>query len=139
MNAQQKDRDLAQRIFGPIVANADQCDRIARTLRRAQMTLHRWDEMLCGTDSGSIEEAVGPDGLTYYIYRPAGWMTSAGWVQPKGRPIADRRSGAIKRVIMACWQTNLHYYHQTDPRGCSLYVSSTPLNAENYTNGTPCI
>jgi len=139
MKAQQKDRDLAQRIFGPIVANVDQCDSIARTLRRAQMVLHRWNELECGTEQGHIEEATGPDGIPYYIFRPAGWMTSAGWAQPKGRPIADRRSGAIKRVIIAWAAADLHYYHQPDPRGCSLYVSTAPLNDSNYTNGIACI
>ena len=28
----------------------------------------------------------------------------------------------------------LHYYHQTDPRGAALYVSTLPIGPENYTS-----
>lgn len=29
----------------------------------------------------------------------------------------------------------IYFYHQADPRGASLYVDNSPLNARNYTNG----
>ena len=53
-------------------------------------------------------------------------------------PIADRETGALRRIENACKEAGLHYYHQTDPRGCALYVSTEPLNAQNYTNGIAC-
>lgn len=142
MKAAQKDLDLATRIADHIDPKRDRISTFellhsgaVRILRRAERTLHRWHELECGTDAGHIEEAVGPDGNTYHLFRPAGRMTSTGWVQPKGWPMRNTYGPAIKRVEAVCLTTNLHYYVQTDPRGCALYVSNKPLTAENYSRG----
>ncbi len=33
----------------------------------------------------------------------------------------------------------LSWYHQTDPRGCAVYVAQQKLTNENYTHGLPII
>lgn len=40
----------------------------------------------------------------------------------------------IKRIAAACKAFGLHYYHQTDPRGCALYVAREPLTGTNYSS-----
>lgn len=37
--------------------------------------------------------------------------------------------------IMFPGDQDIHWYHQRDPRGASLYLSREPLNAENYNRG----
>lgn len=85
----------------------------AESLRRISMTLHRWYEGECGTDSTMIErdEITDKPFMAYY----GGQKTRY--------PIADREKGAIKRLtaIMATIP-NLSHYLQTDPRGASLYI-----------------
>lgn len=52
--------------------------------------------------------------------------------------IPDREAGALRRVANVCKRNGLHFFHQTDPRGCALYVSNEPLTATNYTHGVAC-
>jgi hypothetical protein len=106
------------------------------TLRRAQMTLHSWGVVECGQSdnhkSWSItrDEERGFPILTVY--------PKDGSASYKSR-IADRESGALKRVAALCQAHGLYYYHQTDPRGCSLYVGTSPLTDNNYSsNGVAC-
>lgn len=102
----------------------------AETLRRAQLTLHRWAELECGNDYGCIErEESDPDGG-----RPF-WRYSNG---KRGAYMADREHGALRRVAAVCKALGCHYYHQTDPRGCALYVSAEPIQDHNYTRGVAC-
>lgn len=49
--------------------------------------------------------------------------------------IPDREAGALRRVAAVCAALGCHYYHQTDPRGCALYVSRDKLNDADYTRG----
>ena len=89
------------------------------TLRRAQMTLHRWSEMECGDGndyaSWSIErdETTGKPYKCVYPHSGKSYRT----------PVADLEKGALRRIaaIMANYP-HLWFYHQGDPRGCSLYV-----------------
>lgn len=38
-------------------------------------------------------------------------------------PIADKEAGALKRLgLILKAHPDLCYYHQSDPRGCSLYI-----------------
>lgn len=110
---------------------------VARTLRRAQLTLHRWAELECGTHAGHIErDGDDGNGRPYFVpdWRGRG---PGGAVR---RPIPDRERGALARVAAVCKASGLHFYHQTDPRGCALYVSAEPLTAENYSQrGIPCL
>lgn len=88
----------------------------ATALRRISMTLRRWFEMECGTDSGAIERDEKTD-------KPY-WTYDAGNNGKRGRTlIADREKGALARLatIMARYPT-LGHYIQGDPRGASLYI-----------------
>ena len=137
MEAQAKDRALAALIanrIDPMRERISFHDIVpgARTLRRAQLTLHRWAELEC---NGTIQrEGEQGDGKPFRV-----------WTRQDGRigtspPIPDREAGAIRRVEQVCKAAGLHYYHQTDPRGCALYVSTEPLNSQNYSSkGVPCL
>ena len=131
MNAQQKDRELSQRIAraGAICSTTE-----ARTLRRAALTLHRWHELECGTDAGHIErEGDNGDGRPYFV--PCGRWIGGRYIDPKPYRIPDRERGALARIASTCKEMGLHYYVQGDPRGCSLYVSPEPLTASDYNRG----
>lgn len=140
--ASAKDAALAGRILDRIdphrerLSTFDMTDH-ARTLRRAQLTLHRWAELECGTHAGHIErEGDDGNGRPYFVpdWRGRG---PGGAVR---RLVPDRERGALARVAAVCKAAGLHYYHQTDPRGCALYVSAEPLTAENYSQrGIPCL
>jgi len=109
----------------------------ARTLRRAQLTLHRWAELECGDGNGHIERDEKTGKPFYYNDR-------ANYVQANDprriSAIPDRERGALRRVAEVCKAAGLHFYHQTDPRGCALYVSTEPLNSQSYSSkGIPCL
>ena len=131
MNAQQKDRELSQRIAraGIICSTTE-----ARTLRRAALTLHRWHELECGTDAGHIERD-GDNGEGAPKFVPAGRWVGGRYIDPTPYRIPDRERGALARIAATCKEMGLHYYIQGDPRGCSLYVSPDPLTDRDYTRG----
>lgn len=127
--AADKSRALAERIRlhflrvtpdHPIVTAAH-----AATLRRAERTLHRWGEDTCNgyiqrdDDTGKPFRVYGPD----HQYRSAA---------------PDLEAGALRRVAELCATLGLHFYHQTDPRGCALYVSAEPLTDQAYHRGVAC-
>jgi hypothetical protein len=104
----------------------------ANTLRRAEKTLHRWAELECGDGnnfaSWSIErdeETDIPYFITYRHDQP----------KPSRRRIADKEKGALKRIDALCKRLGIYYYHQTDPRGCALYISADPVKDNDYNNG----
>ena len=86
----------------------------ANKLRRIALTLHRWNELECGTDSGAVErdEVTGKP----YWYRADG--------NGKRYPVADREKGAQKRLakLMERYKGQFIAYEQGDPRGASLYL-----------------
>jgi hypothetical protein len=93
----------------------------ANTLRRAELTLRRWAEELF---NGTIQRL--DDGKTYRYHgagTPGPFFTTRA---------PDRESGALRRVSALCKRLKLHFYYQTDPRGCALYVSAQPLTHQNY-------
>lgn len=132
MNAQTKDRELSDAItrhalhLGQPVAGTVQ---IARTLRRAQLTLHRWSEEMC---NGTIQrDGEDGDGKPFRYWDPG---------QRFKTPVPDRERGALARVEQVCKAAGLYWYHQTDPRGCALYVGAVPLTDQNYsTAGVACL
>ena len=79
-------------------------------LRRIEMTLHRWSEREC---NGEVE--VDYDGKA--------WRCSHVASNDHRYRIPNREAGALRRLssIMARYP-HLRAYHQTDPRGCALYV-----------------
>jgi hypothetical protein len=109
----------------------------ANTLRRAQLTLHRWAELECGDSNQwgawciTRDEKTDKPLMERHHY---GKVTSTTTYEP----IPDREKGALGRVAALCERLGLYYYHQTDPRGCALYVSNKPLNDRNYTEGVAC-
>lgn len=102
-----------------------------QTVRRAAMTLHRWAELECGDGNAYASWAIERDdasGLPYLCTYP-----HTGAMRRHRMP--DREAGALRRVRAVCLAHGLHFYHQTDPRGCALYVDVAPLSASAYTNG----
>jgi hypothetical protein len=100
----------------------------ADKLRRISLTLRRWHELECGIDGGCIER----DEKTNKPF----WVSEFG--ARTRRPIADRETGALKRLghivgmrNTRVWATSgapavrdvaVHSYVQTDPRGAALYI-----------------
>jgi uncharacterized protein RhaS with RHS repeats len=107
----------------------------ANTLRRAQITLHGWNEQECGDSndyaSWSIERDEAP-GKPYRVTYSHSENKSRRYAVP------DRETGALRRVRDICQRNGLHYWHQTDPRGCALYVDVQPLNDNDYSRGIAC-
>lgn len=147
MNAQAKDRALYDAIIrnlgsGNSVSEAMAKNRQrggifvdhARTLRRAQLTLHSWAEEMC---NGTIQrEGEQGDGKPFRVIE---WRDWRGDQKTKHVPCPDRERGALGRVAEVCKQAGLYWYYQRDPRGCSLYVAAFPLDHSNYDRGVPCL
>jgi len=105
-------------------------------LRRIEMTLKRWSEQECGDSNDYQSWSIERDETTNKPYRCVYPRTG----KMRRYPIADRESGALKRLkaivdarnerehahvtptIKANALNWIHPYHQTDPRGCSLYL-----------------
>lgn len=98
------------------------------TLRRAEMTLHRWAEAECNGEIQRDDETNKP--RRYY-----------GAEMQHSTPTADREAGALRRIAaVLAKHPELTFYHQTDPRGCALYViHKSDLNGADisscYTSG----
>lgn len=106
----------------------------ANALRKAQMTLHRWAELECGDGNDYASWSIERDeetGLPFMCTYPHDG-------KPHRSRISDREKGALARVARICQAHGLHYYHQGDPRGCALYVSTAPLTDSGYNNGVAC-
>lgn len=89
----------------------------ANTLRRIEMTLARWSEHEC---NGNIQrEGEDSDGKPRWFSNYAIENQS----EPKGCRIPDREKGALNRCnkLMESHPDYI-FYHQGDPRGCSLYI-----------------
>lgn len=89
------------------------------TLRRIEMTLHRWAEQECGDGNDHASWAIERDETTLKPY-----MVLYPHSGPSRRhPIADRENGALRRAkAILDSHPELWMYQQTDPRGCALYV-----------------
>ena len=102
------------------------------TLRRAEKTLRRWAELECGDGNSHASWSIERDeetGIPYFMtYRHD-------QPKPSRRRIADKEKGALKRIDAICKFYSIYYYHQTDPRGCALYVSTEPLKDSDYNRG----
>ena len=97
----------------------------ALALRRISMTLRRWYELECGTDSGCIER----DESTNRPYWLSYTRRYLGANDTRTRtPIADRESGARRRLQSIIDNRNarscasVSAYIQSDPRGAALYI-----------------
>ena len=102
------------RMLGYGINHAD-----VHTLRRIEMTLSRWGELECGNSNAQCSWAIERDPdtdkpfMVRHMYNGKIARTA----------IPDREKGALKRLgtLMANYP-GLVAYHQTDPRGYSLYV-----------------
>ena len=95
----------------------------ADKLRLIEKTLQRWAELECGDSNEYASWAIERDEKTdkpYMVRQVYGHGQPDRTIRT---PIADREKGALKRLaaIMAQYP-DLLYYHQTDPRGCALYI-----------------
>ena len=100
----------------------------ANALRRAQITLRRWAELECGDGDQWKSWAIERDeetGIAYMATYPHDGKRRA-------YRIPDREAGALRRVAEVCARYGAFYYHQTDPRGCALYVSAQPIPGNDY-------
>lgn len=88
----------------------DEVDALLRCERR----LRRWAERECGDGSSWAIERDDATGKPYNVYHGPG----------NGRryPIADLEAGALRRATAIAERHGLTAYHQTDPRGCMLYL-----------------
>ena len=87
----------------------------AYDLHQIAMTLHRWAEAV---RNGEIQR----DDETGKPYREYGNYIEAN--DPRRRHyVPDREKGALKRLAaLFSGRSGLWFYHQSDPRGCALYV-----------------
>jgi hypothetical protein len=108
------------------------------TLRRAELTLQRWGELECGDSNEYGKWAIERNEQTGIPHMVRHHYTKLGDVRTTSTRIADKEKGALRRITAICKAHGLHYYHQTDPRGCALYVSNEPLPDHNYTRGVAC-
>ena len=150
-NAERKDLELQQaaRQHGISLSLAD-----ARILRRAEMTLHRWDEQRCGWStpgpygaSIALVRDEDGDGLPYLEIHPNAPTYHGHAFKTRWERVPDRERGALKRIKAVCKKyaapngSPLKYYHQSDPRGAALYISPPQpgsMNDVNYRWGVSC-
>lgn len=83
------------------------------TLLRCSRALHTWAEHEC---NGDIER----DDTTGKTYRVYGYNDPLGAINRSRTP--DREAGALKRAAAIAEDNGMTIYHQTDPRGCCLYL-----------------
>ena len=146
-NAERKDLEIQQaaKAHGIPLSLAD-----ARILRRAEMTLHRWDEEMCnGTIQRPWQENNG-DPYAYVGDRPGrsigGYTDDEGTFREEWMFVPDRERGALKRIQAVCEKyaapngSPLKYYHQSDPRGAALYIEAPhySMTETNYTRAVCC-
>ncbi len=113
----------------------------ADKLRLIERTLHRWAELECGDSNEYASWMIERDDETekpYFVrilHRDGKTYRT---------PTADREKGALKRLAAIMEQfPNLVSYHQTDPRGCALWLvpkdklDGYPIDSI-YTRGVAC-
>jgi hypothetical protein len=105
------------RVFSDLGLSFDETE----TLRRAEMTLHRWHELECGNCNAY--------GTTYCLTRDEGTGKPFMEYHPQdGKTLRtaypDKEKGALRRIaaVLAGKENIAGYYQQTDPRGCALYI-----------------
>jgi hypothetical protein len=90
----------------------------AATLRRCEMTLQRWHELECGDGNDYASWAIERDPETNNPYMVTHPHTGKSY----RRTIADRETGAMRRVAAIAEKHGLTIRNQTDPRGGALYI-----------------
>jgi hypothetical protein len=111
----------------------------ADKLRLIERALHRWAELECGDSNDYSSWAIERDDENekpYFVRHVYARGIVGG--QTYRTPTADREAGALKRLskIMANYPS-LTFYHQTDPRGCALWLvkkSDVSPNLDQWNN-----
>jgi hypothetical protein len=116
-----KTRSLAQNFSraGIVLSFSD-----VNTLRRCELILQRWSEKQCGDSNSFCSFSIERDETTG---KPFWCVYPHDSNKVRRTPIADREAGALRRVAAICKKAGLVYYHQGDPRGCSLYVGTVEM------------
>lgn len=101
-------------------------------LTKIERTLQRWAERESGnsTDSMAYWVEVDDDGKA--------WEVRDIWgINKQFRyRIPNMEASALRKLSAFCKDKGLYAYHQSDPRGCQLYISREhELTHENYTGG----
>jgi len=101
-------------------------------IRRISMTLSRWGEQECGDSNDFASWSIERDEKTGKPFRVVHSHKAGSKVLREAIP--DREAGALKRLHLLVAARNFRvdpagsgegrfqYYHQTDPRGCALYL-----------------
>jgi len=105
----------------------------AQILRKAELTLHAWAEKRCGWSTS------GPYGASFVLVRdedgdnkPYIEIHPNSSLKTRWQPIPDLEAGALRRIAEVCKRNGLEFYHQGDPRGCSLYIAKTGTGLTSY-------
>ena len=95
----------------------------AQALRRISMTLSRWGELECGDSNEHASWAIERDEATDKPYMVTHYHNPGIYSNGRKRAIPDKEKGALKRLqAIMSKHPDLLAYHQTDPRGCAVYV-----------------
>ena len=120
MSVSIKERMLVLERLGKLGIGYDE----AQVLRRISMTLSRWGELECGDGNEYGSWAIERDETNEKPY-----MVRHSYRHGQGKDtvhrtrIADLEKGALKRLqAIMSKHPDLLAYHQTDPRGCAVYV-----------------
>lgn len=107
----------------------------AAILRIAERRLHRWHERECGDSDNYTSWCLVRDedtGIPYCEYYPHTGKSYR-------IKVRDIETAELAKVKTICTKYSLHYYQQTDPRGCALYISNIPLADDRYSSdGIAC-
>jgi hypothetical protein len=91
----------------------------AVALRKHAMTLHGWDEQCCGMSDASKSWCIVRDDETRAPFREVHPHRGESFREP----IADRERHAIRAIAKVMAEhPDWVWFHQTDPRGASLYI-----------------
>jgi hypothetical protein len=105
------------RVFSDLGFSFDETE----TLRRAEMTLHRWHELECGNCNAygtsyvlNRDEQTGKPFMEYHFGDGRACKTA----------YPDKEKGALRRIaeVLKGKENIAGYYQQSDPRGCALYI-----------------
>jgi hypothetical protein len=92
------------------------------TLLKAERTLQRWAEAECGTGTDTHTVSIERDETTGKPFRRVQFRRAGQWAENR-YPVRDMEAAALRRVAaIAEAHPDLSFYHQSDPRGCALYV-----------------
>jgi hypothetical protein len=84
------------------------------------MTLHRWAEAECGDSNDHCSWSIDRDEKTGKPFRVVHPHNGS---KVRRESIPDRENGALRRLAaITVRYPEIYGYHQTDPRGCALYL-----------------